>query len=41
MSTAQSALFKAGFKDVTLHDARDAGMSGDAGYARTFFLAMA
>jgi hypothetical protein len=39
MSAAQSALFEAGFKDVTLHDARDAGMSGDAGYARTFFLA--
>jgi SAM-dependent methyltransferase len=37
----QNALFGAGFKDVTLHDARDAGMSGDAGYARTFFLAIA
>src|SRR5579863_9971606 len=41
MSTAQSALFEAGFTDVTLHDARDAGMSGDAGYGRTFFLAIA
>jgi SAM-dependent methyltransferase len=41
MSSAQRALFETGFKDVTLHDARDAGMSGDAGYARTFFLATA
>jgi SAM-dependent methyltransferase len=41
MGTAQSALLKAGFRDVTLHDARDAGMTGDAGYARTFFLAIA
>jgi SAM-dependent methyltransferase len=41
MSTAQGALFEAGFRDVTLQDARDAGMSGDAGYARTFFLATA
>jgi SAM-dependent methyltransferase len=41
MGAAQGALFQAGFKDVTLHDARDAGMTGDAGYARTFFLAMA
>jgi SAM-dependent methyltransferase len=41
MSAAQTALLKAGFKNVTLHDARDAGMTGDAGYARTFFLAFA
>jgi SAM-dependent methyltransferase len=41
MGTAQTALFEAGFTDVTLHDARDAGMIGDAGYARTFFLAIA
>ena len=41
MSAAQAALIKAGFKDITLHDARDAGMLGDAGYARTFFLALA
>jgi SAM-dependent methyltransferase len=41
MGAAQRALFEAGFKDVTLHDARDAGMPGDAGYARTFFLAIA
>ena len=41
MSAAQDMLFEAGFKDVTLHDARDAGMPGDAGYARTFFLAIA
>lgn len=37
----QGALFDAGFSAVTLHDARDAGMNGDAGYARTFFLAIA
>ncbi len=41
MTAAQSALYKAGFKNVTLHDARDAGMPGDAGYARTFFVAIA
>ena len=41
MSAAQGALLKAGFKNVTLQDARDAGMTGDAGYARTFFLAFA
>jgi len=37
----QDALREAGFRDVTLYDARDAGMTGDAGYARTFFLAIA
>ena len=41
MSAAHAALLKAGFKNVTLNDARDAGMSGDAGFARTFFLAFA
>jgi SAM-dependent methyltransferase len=41
MSAAQNALCDGGFRDVTLHDARDAGMPGDAGYARTFFLAIA
>jgi SAM-dependent methyltransferase len=41
MNAAQGALIEAGFRDVTLHDARDAGMKGDAGYARTFFLAIA
>ncbi len=40
-TAVQAALGKAGFKDVTLYDARDAGMRGDAGYARTFFLAIA
>jgi len=35
------ALRDAGFRDVSLFDARDAGMKGDAGYARTFFLAIA
>jgi SAM-dependent methyltransferase len=33
-----AALFKSGFTDVTLHDARDLGMKGDVGYGRTFFL---
>jgi SAM-dependent methyltransferase len=41
MSAVQSAVFDAGFEEVTLQDARDAGMTGDAGYARTFFLAIA
>jgi SAM-dependent methyltransferase len=41
MTAAQTALRDAGFHDITLQDARDAGMSGDAGYARTFFLAIA
>jgi SAM-dependent methyltransferase len=36
-----AALFDAGFADVTMYDARDAGMTGDAGYGRTFFLAIA
>jgi SAM-dependent methyltransferase len=35
------ALFKAGFKEVTMYDARDVGMKGDAGYGRTFFLCVA
>ena len=34
----QDALHEAGFRDITLYDARDAGMQGDAGYARTFYL---
>ncbi|MGD1070861.1 MAG: class I SAM-dependent methyltransferase [Bryobacteraceae bacterium] len=37
----EDALRQAGFRDVTLYDARDAGMTGAAGYARTFFLATA
>ncbi|HWF11530.1 MAG TPA: class I SAM-dependent methyltransferase [Bryobacteraceae bacterium] len=41
MAAAKTALEDAGFRDITLHDARDAGMAGDAGYARTFFLAAA
>jgi SAM-dependent methyltransferase len=40
-SEVHDALFDAGFQDVTMYDARDAGMTGDAGYGRTFFLAMA
>ncbi|MDP9170450.1 MAG: class I SAM-dependent methyltransferase [Acidobacteriota bacterium] len=35
----QNALFDAGFSDVSLYDARDVGMKGDAGYGRMFFLA--
>ena len=34
----QDALREAGFRDIALCDARDAGMEGDAGYARTFYL---
>jgi SAM-dependent methyltransferase len=37
----ESELRDAGFSDITRYDARDAGMEGDAGYARTFFLAAA
>ncbi len=37
----EDALRQAGFRDVTLYDARDAGMKGAAAYARTFFLATA
>lgn len=40
-TAVQACLASAGFKDVTLYDARDLGMDGDAGYARTFFLAIA
>lgn len=40
-SAVHKALFRAGFRDVTLHDARDAGMKGDVGYGRTFFLCTA
>ena len=38
-TAVQDALYDAGFDDVTLIDASDAGMEGSAGYARTFFLA--
>jgi len=41
MGEAHSALIEAGFHDVVLYDARDIGMKGDPGYARTFFLAIA
>ncbi len=34
-------LCDAGCQDVALYDARDAGMMGQIGYARTFFLAIA
>lgn len=40
-SAVHAALFQAGFHDVTLQDARDAGMKGDVGYGRTFFLCVA
>lgn len=36
-----NALFETGFRDVTMYDARDAGMKGDVGYGRTFFLCLA
>lgn len=35
------ALSLAGFRDITLHDARDLGIKGDIGYGRTFFLCQA
>jgi SAM-dependent methyltransferase len=35
------ALYETGFTDVAVYDARDAGMNGDAGQARIFFLATA
>jgi SAM-dependent methyltransferase len=38
-SAVHGALFETGFENVTMYDARDAGMNGDAGYGRTFFLA--
>lgn len=41
MSEVHSALIESGFSGVVLYDARDLGMKGDAGYARTFFLAFA
>ena len=41
MSEVHSALVESGFSGVVLYDARDLGMEGDAGYARTFFLAIA
>ncbi len=41
LGDVDSALRDAGFKDVSLFDARDVGMKGDAGYARTFLLATA
>ena len=36
-----AALESAGFRDITLYDAEDAGMSEHTGYNRTFFLAQA
>jgi SAM-dependent methyltransferase len=36
-----AALFESGFTEVTMYDARDLGMKGDAGYGRTFFLCSA
>jgi SAM-dependent methyltransferase len=41
IAAVQDALEEAGFSDVTLYDARDLGMKGDAGYGRTFFLGTA
>ena len=36
-----TALAGAGFRDISLHDARDLGMMSEIGFARTFFLALA
>jgi len=41
MGETHDTLLEAGFHDVVLYDALDVGMKGDAGYARTFFLAIA
>ena len=41
MGAVQDVLGEAGFRDITFYDAQDVGMSGSAGYARTFFLGMA
>ena len=41
LGAVHKALLKAGFKDITMYDARDMGMKGDAGYGRTFFLCVA
>ncbi len=41
IGAADLALRQAGLGDVALYDARDIGMKGDAGYGRTFFLALA
>jgi SAM-dependent methyltransferase len=41
IAAVQVALEEIGFSDITLYDARDLGMKGDAGYGRTFFLATA
>lgn len=40
-AAVEDALRDAGFHDVSLFDAADAGMKGAAGYARTFYLALA
>lgn len=37
----QAALRAEGFRQITLYDARDAGMKGDVGLGRLFFLAQA
>jgi SAM-dependent methyltransferase len=41
LGAVHKALQKAGFKEITMYDARDMGMKGDAGYGRTFFLCVA
>jgi SAM-dependent methyltransferase len=40
-SAVHGALSGAGFRDVTLFDARDIGIKGEVGYGRTFFLCVA
>lgn len=41
IADVSNALADAGFRDITLHDARDLGMMSEIGFARTFFLALA
>ena len=40
-SAVHGALSGAGFRDLSLFDARDIGIKGDVGYGRTFFLCVA
>lgn len=41
LQAVSDALHNAGFSDLCLYDAADAGMTGDIAYARTFFVARA
>lgn len=40
LDAVHETLKRAGFKDVTLYDSRDLGMTGEIAHARTFFLAL-